>query len=98
MSCASADNDTLSALVAVAIGADELVLAHRLEPGCIRQSPHRCPGPANRGGGRNLAELHASAMWLKAAGQRGTGALTTKLDGGPNRHHPAESGCAWRWP
>lgn len=72
------DNDTLSALVAVAIGADELVLltdVDRLYSG----DPRRDPGaePIEEVG--SLAELERLSGVATGGGQWGTGGMTTKL-------------------
>jgi glutamate 5-kinase len=72
------DNDTLSALVAVAIGADELVLltdADRLYSGDPRTDAEARPIEEVR----NLAELDSLHNVATGGGQWGTGGMTTKL-------------------
>jgi glutamate 5-kinase len=72
------DNDTLSALVAVAVGADELILltdVDRLYSGDPRQDPDATPIAEVR----DLAELNRLAQGASGGGQWGTGGMTTKL-------------------
>ncbi len=72
------DNDTLSALVAVAIGADELVLltdVDRLYSG----NPHTDAQARPIEEVRTLAELESLAHVAEGGGQWGTGGMTTKL-------------------
>ncbi len=72
------DNDTLSALVAVAIGADELVLltdVDRLYSGNPRTDAQARPIEEVR----TLAELESLAHVAEGGGQWGTGGMTTKL-------------------
>ena len=72
------DNDTLSALVAVAIGADELILltdVDRLYSGDPRHDPEAKPIAEVR----DLAELNSLAGVAGGGGQWGTGGMTTKL-------------------
>ena len=72
------DNDTLSALVAVAIGAEELILltdVDRLYSGDPRQDPTARPIPEVR----DLEELNRLAGVASGGGQWGTGGMTTKL-------------------
>ncbi|WP_254993896.1 glutamate 5-kinase [Cyanobium sp. Aljojuca 7D2] len=72
------DNDTLSALVAVAIGADELVLltdVDRLYSGDPRNDAEARPIEEVR----NLAELDSLHNVATGGGQWGTGGMTTKL-------------------
>lgn len=72
------DNDTLSALVAVAIGADELVLltdVDRLYSGDPRTDAEAQPIEEVR----SLAELDSLHSVATGGGQWGTGGMTTKL-------------------
>ena len=72
------DNDTLSALVAVAVAADELILltdVDRLYSGDPRHDPEARPIAEVR----DLAELNRLAGVAGAGGQWGTGGMTTKL-------------------
>jgi len=72
------DNDTLSALVAVAVAADELILltdVDRLYSGDPRHDPEARPIAEVR----DLAELNRLACVAGAGGQWGTGGMTTKL-------------------
>ena len=72
------DNDTLSALVAVAVGANELVLltdVDRLYSGDPRLDPTAQPIAEVR----DLAELNRLAGVASGGGQWGTGGMTTKL-------------------
>ncbi len=72
------DNDTLSALVAVAVGADELILltdVDRLYSGDPRQDASA--EPINEVG--SLAELERLSQGASGGGQWGTGGMTTKL-------------------
>ncbi|MBW4529330.1 MAG: glutamate 5-kinase [Aphanothece saxicola GSE-SYN-MK-01-06B] len=72
------DNDTLSALVAVAIGADELVLltdVDRLYSGNPRTDADASPIEEVR----DLAELERLSHVAEGGGQWGTGGMTTKL-------------------
>jgi glutamate 5-kinase len=72
------DNDTLSALVAVAIGADELVLltdVDRLYSGNPRTDAQARPIEEVR----DLAELERLSHVADGGGQWGTGGMTTKL-------------------
>ncbi len=72
------DNDTLSALVAVAIGADELVLltdVDRLYSGNPRTDAQARPIEEVR----DLAELERLSHVAEGGGQWGTGGMTTKL-------------------
>lgn len=72
------DNDTLSALVAVAIGADELILltdVDRLYSADPRQDPKALPITEVR----DLAELNRLSGVASGGGQWGTGGMTTKL-------------------
>ena len=72
------DNDTLSALVAVATAADELILltdVDRLYSGDPRQDPEAKPIAEVR----DLAELNSLAGVASGGGQWGTGGMTTKL-------------------
>ena len=72
------DNDTLSALVAVALGADELVLltdVDRLYSGDPRSDASAQPIEEVR----NLAELERFSQGATGGGQWGTGGMTTKL-------------------
>ena len=72
------DNDTLSALVAVAIGADELVLltdVDSLYSGDPRTDAQACPIAEVR----DLAELERLSNVASGGGQWGTGGMTTKL-------------------
>ena len=72
------DNDTLSALVAVAVAADELILltdVDRLYSGDPRQDPSARPIAEVR----DLAELNRLAGVASGGGQWGTGGMTTKL-------------------
>lgn len=72
------DNDTLSALVAVAIGADELVLltdVDRLYSGDPRTDRDARPIEEVS----NLAELNSLQGAASGGGQWGTGGMTTKL-------------------
>ena len=72
------DNDTLSALVAVAIGADELVLltdVDSLYSGDPRTDAQASPIAEVR----NLAELERLRGVASGGGQWGTGGMTTKL-------------------
>jgi glutamate 5-kinase len=72
------DNDTLSALVAAAAGADELILltdVDRLYSGDPRQNPDA--QPINEV--RDLTELNRIAGVASGGGQWGTGGMTTKL-------------------
>ena len=72
------DNDTLSALVAVAVAADELILltdVDRLYSGDPRQDPAARPIAEVR----DLAELNRLAGGASGGGQWGTGGMTTKL-------------------
>ena len=72
------DNDTLSALVAVAIGADELVLLTDIDS--LYSGDPRSDAQARpiREVG-SLAELEALAGVAKGGGRWGTGGMTTKL-------------------
>ena len=72
------DNDTLSALVAVAIGADELVLLTDIDS--LYSGDPRSDAEARpiREVG-SLAELEALAGVAKGGGRWGTGGMTTKL-------------------
>jgi len=72
------DNDTLSALIAVAIGADELVLltdVDRLYSGDPRSDSSAQPIEEVR----TLAELERLGAVASGGGQWGTGGMTTKL-------------------
>ncbi|WP_216903540.1 glutamate 5-kinase [Synechococcus sp. CCY 9618] len=72
------DNDTLSALVAVAIGADELVLltdVDRLYSGNPRTDAQALPIEEVR----DLVELERLSHVAEGGGQWGTGGMTTKL-------------------
>jgi glutamate 5-kinase len=72
------DNDTLSALVAVAVGADELVLltdVDSLYSGDPRSDPAARPIPEVP----NLEELERLVAVAGGGGQWGTGGMTTKL-------------------
>ena len=72
------DNDTLSALVAVAIGADELILltdVDRLYSGDPRSDTSAQPIEEVR----DLAELAQLSHVASGGGQWGTGGMTTKL-------------------
>ena len=72
------DNDTLSALVAVAAAADELILltdVDRLYSG----DPRRDPAARPIAEVRDLGELNALAGVASGGGQWGTGGMTTKL-------------------
>ncbi|MBM5800254.1 MAG: glutamate 5-kinase [Cyanobacteria bacterium K_DeepCast_35m_m2_023] len=72
------DNDTLSALVAVATAADELILltdVDRLYSGDPRQDPEARPIAEVR----DLAELNSLSGVASGGGQWGTGGMTTKL-------------------
>lgn len=72
------DNDTLSALVAVAVGAEELVLltdVDSLYSGDPRTDPAARPIPEVR----DLAELERLGAVAGGGGQWGTGGMTTKL-------------------
>jgi glutamate 5-kinase len=61
------DNDTLSALVAVAIGADELVLLTDVDALYSGRSPQRCRRAADRRGGQAWPSWSASAAPPPAA-------------------------------
>ena len=72
------DNDTLSALVAVAVQADELVLLTDIDSlysGDPRSDASAHPIPEVN----NLAELEALSGVAKGGGRWGTGGMTTKL-------------------
>jgi glutamate 5-kinase len=72
------DNDTLSALVAVAVSADELVLltdVDSLYSGDPRTDPEARPIPEVR----DLEELERLGAVAGGGGQWGTGGMTTKL-------------------
>lgn len=72
------DNDTLSALVAVAVAADELILltdVDRLYSGDPRTNADARPIEEVH----NLAELEALSAVATGGGQWGTGGMTTKL-------------------
>ena len=72
------DNDTLSALVAVAVGADELILltdVDRLYSGDPRSDASAQPIEEVR----NLAELERFSQGASGGGQWGTGGMTTKI-------------------
>jgi glutamate 5-kinase len=72
------DNDTLSALVAVAVGADELILltdVDRLYSGDPRRDSSAEPIEEVR----DLAELSRLSHVAQSGGQWGTGGMTTKL-------------------
>jgi glutamate 5-kinase len=72
------DNDTLSALVAVAVGADELILltdVDRLYSGDPRRDASAEPIEEVR----DLAELARLSHVASGGGQWGTGGMTTKL-------------------
>ena len=72
------DNDTLSALVAVAVGADELVLltdVDHLYSGDPRSDASAQPIEEVR----NLAELERFSQGATGGGQWGTGGMTTKI-------------------
>ncbi|MFN5161347.1 MAG: glutamate 5-kinase [Cyanobacteriota bacterium] len=72
------DNDTLSALVAAAIGADELILltdVDSLYSGDPRNDPDARPIPEVR----DRAELERLSHVASGGGQWGTGGMTTKL-------------------
>ncbi|MEB3297806.1 MAG: glutamate 5-kinase [Cyanobacteriota bacterium] len=72
------DNDTLSALVAVAVGADELILltdVDRLYSGDPRTDLEAKPISEVR----NLQELEGLTAVASGGGQWGTGGMTTKL-------------------
>lgn len=72
------DNDTLSALVAVAVGADELILltdVDRLYSGDPRNDSTAQPIEEVR----DLAELARLSSVASGGGQWGTGGMTTKL-------------------
>ncbi len=72
------DNDTLSALVAVAVGADELVLltdVDSLYSGDPRTDAQASPIAEVR----DLAELERLSSVASGGGQWGTGGMTTKL-------------------
>ncbi|MEA5423240.1 glutamate 5-kinase [Synechococcus sp. CCY9201] len=72
------DNDTLSALVAVAINADELILltdVDRLYSGDPRSDAEAVPIDEVR----DLAELESLRGVAKGGGRWGTGGMTTKL-------------------
>jgi glutamate 5-kinase len=72
------DNDTLSALVAVAVGADELVLLTDIDSlysGDPRSDAEARPIPVVN----SLAELEALSGAAKGGGRWGTGGMTTKL-------------------
>jgi glutamate 5-kinase len=72
------DNDTLSALVAVAIDADELILltdVDRLYSGDPRTDAEARPIPEVR----DLGELERLSAVASGGGQWGTGGMTTKL-------------------
>jgi glutamate 5-kinase len=72
------DNDTLSALVAVAVQADELVLLTDIDSlysGDPRSDADARPIPEVK----NLAELEALSGVAKGGGRWGTGGMTTKL-------------------
>jgi glutamate 5-kinase len=72
------DNDTLSALVAVAVGADELVLltdVDSLYSGDPRSDPEARPIAEVR----DLAQLEQLVAVAGGGGQWGTGGMTTKL-------------------
>lgn len=72
------DNDTLSALVAVAVGADELVLltdVDRLYSANPRTDAHARPIEEVQ----DLAELERLSHVAEGGGQWGTGGMTTKL-------------------
>ncbi len=72
------ENDTLSALVAVAVGAEELVLltdVDSLYSGDPRTDPAARPIPEVR----DLAELERLSAVAGGGGQWGTGGMTTKL-------------------
>ncbi|MFQ6538788.1 MULTISPECIES: glutamate 5-kinase [Aphanothece] len=72
------DNDTLSALVAVAVGADELILltdVDRLYSG----DPRRDAGAEPIEEVRDLQELERLSHVARGGGQWGTGGMTTKL-------------------
>jgi glutamate 5-kinase len=72
------DNDTLSALVAVAVGADELVLLTDIDSlysGDPRSDAEARPIPVVN----SLEELEALSGAAKGGGRWGTGGMTTKL-------------------
>ena len=72
------DNDTLSALVAVAVGADELVLLTDIDSlysGDPRSDADAKPIPVVN----SLEELEALSGAAKGGGRWGTGGMTTKL-------------------
>jgi glutamate 5-kinase len=72
------DNDTLSALVAVAVGADELILltdVDRLYSGDPRTDANAQPITEVR----DLEELERLSAVASGGGQWGTGGMTTKL-------------------
>ena len=72
------DNDTLSALVAVAVGADELVLLTDIDS-LYSGDPRRDADARPIAEVNSLAELEALTGVAKGGGNWGTGGMTTKL-------------------
>ena len=72
------DNDTLSALIAVAIGADELILLTDIDS-LYSGDPRSDPGATPIAEVNSLKELADLAGVAKGGGSWGTGGMTTKL-------------------
>ncbi len=72
------DNDTLSALVAVAVGADELLLLTDVDS-LYSGDPRTDPQATRIREVRDLAELERLSAVAGSGGQWGTGGMTTKL-------------------
>lgn len=72
------DNDTLSALVAVAVGADELILLTDVDS-LYSGDPRRDAEARAIPEVRDLAELERLSSVASGGGQWGTGGMTTKL-------------------
>ena len=72
------DNDTLSALVAVALQADELILLTDVDR-LYSADPRQNQGATPISEVQNLAELDALQSVASGGGQWGTGGITTKL-------------------